>query len=82
MADTSVKIDEETRDRLKALAESSHMSMKEYLAELAVREENARRLETATAVFRRATGEPGIREAFDAEFGGLPAAASGTRRAA
>ncbi|MER5916711.1 antitoxin MazE7 [Streptomyces sp. NPDC001982] len=82
MADTSVKIDEETRDRLRALADGRHMSMKEYLAELALREENARRLETATAVFRRAINEPGIVEAFDAEFGGLPPAEPGTPRAA
>lgn len=82
MADTSVKIDEETRDRLKALADGSHMSMKEYLAELALREETARRLETATAVFRRAISEPGVMEAFDAEFGGLPPARHDTARAA
>lgn len=83
MADTtSVKIDVETRDRLKALAEGSHMTVKEYLAGLAAREENARGLDTATAVFRRVISEPGIAEAFDTEFGGLSTSELTTPRAA
>ncbi|MGW1786969.1 antitoxin MazE7 [Streptomyces sp. NPDC002143] len=82
MADTSLKIDDETRDLFKALADERGMSMKEYLADLARREETARRLETATAAFRRVINEPGLVEAFDAEFGGLPTAARDTSRAA
>jgi hypothetical protein len=74
MADTSVKIDEQTRDLLKTQADGKHMSMKDYLAELAQREENARRLQTATAAFQRVINEPGIADAFDAEYGGLPEA--------
>jgi hypothetical protein len=82
MADTSVKIDDETRDLFKALADNRGMSMKDYLAELARREETARRLETATAAFRRIIDEPGLVEAFDAEFGGLPTVPRETSRAA
>ncbi|MEU3618887.1 antitoxin MazE7 [Streptomyces sp. NPDC006872] len=82
MADTSLKIDDETRDLFKALADERGMSMKEYLADLARREETARRLETATAAFRRVINEPGLVEAFDAEFGGLPTVPRDTSRAA
>jgi hypothetical protein len=41
-----------------------------------------RALQTAAAVFRRVIGEPGVMDAFDAGFGGLPSAAHGTSRAA
>ncbi|MGI5440587.1 antitoxin MazE7 [Streptomyces shenzhenensis] len=82
MADTSVKIDDETRDLFKALADDRGMSMKDYLADLARREETTRRLETATAAFRRVINEPGLVEAFDAEFGGLPTVTRDTPQAA
>lgn len=72
--DTTVRIDIETRDRLQELAEGRHLSVKDYLAALAREKENERRLDTATAVFRRVIAEPGLVEQFDAEFGGLPAA--------
>ncbi|WP_369243799.1 antitoxin MazE7 [Streptomyces sp. R41] len=82
MADTSVKIDDTTRDRLKALADGAGMSMKDYLAKLASEKEHERQLETATAAFRRAISEPGVMDAFDAEFGGLPPAGHHTQQAA
>jgi hypothetical protein len=74
MADTSVKIDETTRDRLKALADGSGMSMKDYLAKVAEEKEQEKLLNTATAAFRRVIDEPGILDRFDADFGGLPPA--------
>lgn len=78
--DTSIKIDRATRDRLKALA--GDRPVKEYLAELARREEHDRALGTATAAFRRVLGTPGILDRFDADFGGLPPATHETSRAA
>lgn len=74
MEDTSVKIDKETRDRFKALAQGK--PLKDYLADLAKKEENERALDSATAVFRRVIAEPGILDRFDADFGGLPPAAA------
>ncbi|MCX5562807.1 antitoxin MazE7 [Streptomyces sp. NBC_00038] len=71
MADTSVKIDDTTRDRLKALADSEHMSMKDYLAKVAAEKEHEKQLDTATAAFRRLMA-PGVLDRFDADFGGLP----------
>ncbi|MFD4588957.1 antitoxin MazE7 [Streptomyces sp. NPDC058434] len=79
MEDTSVKIDTATRDRFKALAAARGMTMRDYLAELAEKEEHAELLDSATAAFRRAIAEPGIAEAFDRDFGGLP---HSTRQAA
>ncbi|WP_327249882.1 antitoxin MazE7 [Streptomyces sp. NBC_01320] len=76
MADTSVKIDDTTRDRLKALADGAGMSMKDYLAKVAAEKEHEKLLDTATAAFRRVIGEPGILDRFDADFGGLPAPAA------
>jgi hypothetical protein len=70
MDDTSVKIDRETADRLRALA--GDQPLKHYLADLAKKEELERALDTATASFRRVIGEPGILDRFDADFGGLP----------
>ncbi|MFJ3365761.1 antitoxin MazE7 [Streptomyces anthocyanicus] len=70
MEDTSVKIDKETRDRLRRLA--GDRSLKEYLAGLAEKEEQEQRLGTATAAFRKVLSVPGILERFDADFGGLP----------
>ncbi|WP_030775911.1 hypothetical protein [Streptomyces sp. NRRL F-2664] len=72
MADTSMKIDDTTRDRLKALANAAGVSMKDYLARVAAEKEQEQLLDTATAAFRRATGAPGIMDRFDADFGGLP----------
>ncbi|MFD7324745.1 antitoxin MazE7 [Streptomyces sp. NPDC059875] len=72
MADTTVKIDDTTRDRLKALADDAGMSMKDYLAQLAAEKEQERLQDTATAAFRRAISAPGIMDRFDADFGGLP----------
>ncbi|MFD9030855.1 antitoxin MazE7 [Streptomyces sp. NPDC059567] len=72
MADTTVKIDDTTRDRLKALADDAGMSMKDYLAKVAAEKEQERLQGSATAAFRRAISAPGIMDRFDADFGGLP----------
>ncbi|MGW2202072.1 antitoxin MazE7 [Streptomyces sp. NPDC001774] len=83
MADTTVKIDDTTRDRLKTLADGAGMSMKDYLAQVAAEKEQERLQDTATAAFRRAISAPGIMDRFDAEFGGLPPVAKrGSSRAA
>lgn len=85
MADTTVKIDSETRDRFAVLAAAHGKSVRAYLAELAIEEENQLALGRATMAFREVVGKPGLAEAFDAEFGGLPATAAttaSTRRAA
>ncbi|MFG3022046.1 antitoxin MazE7 [Streptomyces sp. NPDC048254] len=82
MADTTVKIDEATRDILRELADAQGLSIKEYLARLAVEHQRERALTTATAAFRRVISEPGVQEAFDAEFGGLPPVTEGTGRVA
>lgn len=58
------------------------LSVKAYLAKLAGEKEQERALQTATAAFRRAISEPGVMDAFDAEFGGLPSVAHNNRRAA
>ncbi|MER6684571.1 antitoxin MazE7 [Streptomyces olivaceoviridis] len=79
MEDTSVKIDRETRDRLRRLA--GDRPLKEYLAGLAVKEEQEQQLDTATAAFRRVLSTPGILERFDADFGGLPSAKHETQAA-
>ncbi|MER6316140.1 antitoxin MazE7 [Streptomyces sp. NPDC001581] len=81
MADTTVKIDSVTRDRFAAVAAAHGMSVRAYLAELAIEQENQLALGRATAAFREAVGRPGIAEAFDREFGGLPPSASGHRAA-
>ncbi|MET9465484.1 antitoxin MazE7 [Streptomyces sp. NPDC006544] len=81
MADTTVKIDAETRDRFAAVAAAHGKSVRAYLAELAIEEENQLALGGATVAFREAVSRPGIAEAFDAEFGGLPSSPN-TRRAA
>ncbi|MFI8221334.1 hypothetical protein [Streptomyces sp. NPDC085932] len=44
MADTTVKIDTETRDRLAAIAAARGTSVRALLADLAVQEENQLRL--------------------------------------
>ncbi|MGW7413811.1 antitoxin MazE7 [Streptomyces sp. NPDC054863] len=82
MADTTVKIDTETRDRFATIAAARGQSVRAYLAELAVQEENQLALGRATAAFREAVSRPGIAEAFDRDFGGLPAAARRPHRAA
>jgi hypothetical protein len=79
MEDTSVKIDSETRDLFKALAAERGMTMRDYLADLARKEEQERLQASATAAFQRAIDRPGFAEAFDRDFGGLP---QPTRRAA
>ncbi|MEU9235504.1 antitoxin MazE7 [Streptomyces subrutilus] len=81
MADTTVKIDSETRDRFATLAAARGQSMRAYLAELAVEEENQLALGRATAAFREAVSRPGVADAFDAEFGGLPPSAKAHRAA-
>ncbi|MER6409355.1 antitoxin MazE7 [Streptomyces viridosporus] len=81
MADTTVKIDTETRDRLAAVAAARGTSVRALLARLAVQEENQLKLGEATAVFREVTTAPGIAEAFDRDFGGLPQPAGHARRA-
>ncbi|MGG8410186.1 antitoxin MazE7 [Streptomyces sp. 12297] len=75
MVDTSVKIDDVTRDKLKAVADGAGMSMKDCLARVASEKEHEQALETATAAFRRVLGVPGILDRFDADFGGVPRAA-------
>ncbi|MEU9148095.1 antitoxin MazE7 [Streptomyces sp. NPDC048349] len=81
MADTTVKVDTETRDRFAAVAASRGQSVRAYLAELAIEEENQIKLGRATAAFREVTGQPGVAEAFDREFGGLPSVVSANRAA-
>jgi hypothetical protein len=80
MADTSLKIDTETRELLGALARDRGMSLRDLVAELATEAVQAQALDTATAQFRRAIGEPGLAARFDQDFGGLPS--QGTSRAA
>ncbi|WOT40598.1 antitoxin MazE7 [Streptomyces coeruleorubidus] len=82
MADTTVKIDTETRDRLAAIAAARGTSVRALLADLAVQEENQLRLADATAAFREVIAQPGIAEAFDRDFGGLPPGVDSARRAA
>ncbi|MEU9272654.1 antitoxin MazE7 [Streptomyces sp. NPDC048251] len=82
MAETTVKVDTNTRDILQGLAAAEGLSVKAYLAKLAGEKEQERALQTATAAFRRVISEPGVMDAFDAEFGGLPSVAHSGRRAA
>jgi hypothetical protein len=72
MADTSVRIDTTTRDRLKALAASRGMSLAAYLDDLSRQAEHQAQLGRATAAFDAALERPGLVEAFDEAFGGLP----------
>ncbi|WP_351233836.1 antitoxin MazE7 [Streptomyces sp. NPDC002133] len=82
MADTTVKIDSETRDRFAAIAASRGQSVRAYLAELAIEQENQIKLGMATAAFHDAITRPGFLESFDRDFGGLPAATRSGNRAA
>jgi predicted transcriptional regulator len=82
MADTTVKIDTETRDRLATIATARGTSVRALLAELAVQEENQLKLGKATAAFREAVAQHGIAEAFDRDFGGLPQGSDSRHRAA
>ncbi|MFL1905950.1 antitoxin MazE7 [Streptomyces tauricus] len=82
MADTTVKIGPETRDRFNAIAAARKTSVRALLAELAVEQENQLKLGVATDAFREAVSQPGMAEAFDRDFGGLPQAARTTHRAA
>lgn len=68
MADTTVKVDSETRDRFAAVAAARGQSVRAYLAQLAKEEENQIKLSKATAVFRELIDRPGLAEAFDAAF--------------
>ncbi|MFF2571092.1 antitoxin MazE7 [Streptomyces sp. NPDC058084] len=68
MADTTVKVDSETRDRLAAVAAAHGKSVRAFLADVAVQEENHLKLAEATAHFHEVTRRPGIAEAFDAAF--------------
>ncbi|MEU2026837.1 antitoxin MazE7 [Streptomyces sp. NPDC016469] len=72
MADTTVKIDTATRDRFAAIAAARGQSVRGYLAGLAIEEENQLKLGHATAAFRVAVARPGIADAFDRDFGGIP----------
>ncbi|MFD7748037.1 antitoxin MazE7 [Streptomyces sp. NPDC059698] len=72
MADTTVKIDTETRDRFAAVAAARGQTVKGYLADLAIEELNQVALGHATNSFRAAVTRPGVAEAFDRDFGGLP----------
>ncbi|UGY93314.1 antitoxin MazE7 [Streptomyces gobiensis] len=82
MADTSVRIDEATKNRLAALAADRGMSLRSFLAELSREEENRQHLTRATVAFRTAIERDGFADAFDRDFGGTPASAPNTRRAA
>ncbi|WP_221354775.1 antitoxin MazE7 [Streptomyces beigongshangae] len=82
MTDTTVKIDTETRDRFAAIAAARKTSVRALLAELAIEQENQLKLGVATDAFREAVSRPGMAEAFDRDFGGLPQAPRTTHRAA
>jgi hypothetical protein len=82
MADTTVKIDTETRDRLATIAPARGTSVRALVAELAVQEENQLKLGQATAAFREAVSQPGIAEAFDRDFGGISQGTDHMHRAA
>lgn len=68
MADTTVKVDSQTRDRFAAVAAARGQSVRAYLAELAIDEENQIALSKATATFREIIARPGLAEAFDEAF--------------
>ena len=68
MADTTVKVDSQTRDRFAAVAAARGQSVRAYLAELAIEEENQIALSKATATFREIIARPGLAEAFDDAF--------------
>ncbi|MEU0375061.1 antitoxin MazE7 [Streptomyces sp. NPDC006283] len=72
MADTTVKVDTATRDRFAAVAAARGQSVRAYLAELAIEQENQVKLGRATTEFREALARPGFLENFDRDFGGLP----------
>ncbi|MDJ0342797.1 antitoxin MazE7 [Streptomyces sp. H10-C2] len=72
MADTSVRMDASTRDRLKQLAAKRGMSLATYLDELSRHAENEELLAHASAAFDEAVQRPGFAAAFDDAFGGLP----------
>ncbi|MFE2570726.1 antitoxin MazE7 [Streptomyces mirabilis] len=74
MADTSVRINTATRDRLAALAKARGMSLAAYLDDLSQQEEHQALLGRATSAFDAAIDRPGFIDAFDKAFGGLPAA--------
>ncbi|WP_351228586.1 antitoxin MazE7 [Streptomyces sp. NPDC002133] len=82
MADTSVRINTETRDRLAALAKARGLSLAAYLEELSQQEEHQALLGRATAAFNEALERPGFLEAFDEKYGGLPEAPARSSRAA
>ncbi|MER8034864.1 antitoxin MazE7 [Streptomyces hydrogenans] len=83
MADTTMKVSAETKDRLAAVAAAHGMSLRAFLASLADQEENHLRLTRATAEFREVTRRPGVAEAFDAAFpDDAPAPRDAGRRAA
>jgi hypothetical protein len=77
-----VKIDIETRDQPAAIAAARGTNVRALVAELAVQEENQLKLGQATAAFREAVSQPGIAEAFDRDFGGIPQAVGRMHRAA
>lgn len=81
MADTSVRINTDTRDRLAVLAKARGMSLAAYLDDLARQEEHQVLLGRATSSFEAALDRPGFQTAFDEAFGGLPEAAHGNRPA-
>ncbi|MFI0220129.1 antitoxin MazE7 [Streptomyces lydicus] len=73
MADTTVKISAETRDRLQALATARGTSIRGLVDQLAAEAETQQLLGRATESFRAAIARPGFAEAFDRDFGGTPA---------
>ena len=67
---------------LPATTDNARCGGTEERPKVAGEKEQERALQTATAAFRRVISEPGVMEAFDAEFGGLPSVALDTSRAA
>ncbi|MFD4371076.1 antitoxin MazE7 [Streptomyces sp. NPDC058486] len=80
MADTSVRITTDTRDRLAALAKVRGMSLAAYLDSLSRQEEHQALLGRATTSYESALDRPGFVEAFDEAFGGLPGSAGDSRQ--
>jgi hypothetical protein len=81
MADTTVKISEETRSLLQGLAKARGTSMRALIDDLVREAENQQRLEKATAIYRSVLATPGLLEAFDERYGG-PAIPQNTQQAA
>jgi len=69
MADTTVKISTDTRDRLQALATARGTSIRGLVEQLAAEAETQQALGRATDAFRTAVKRPGFADGFDRDFG-------------